>query len=96
MMTAPLSGSVPITTKVGLGGWSGTIVCGTPTSGRPSSRCSAFANSTSSALTVGGGMDYDLPFFHHAFAFRLFQADYRYIHESYGPPAAIPTGGSRT
>ncbi len=28
-------------------------------------------------LTVGGGMDYELPFMNHRFAFRLFQADYR-------------------
>jgi outer membrane protein OmpA-like peptidoglycan-associated protein len=45
------------------------------------------------ALTVGGGMDYDLPYFNHRFGLRLFQADYRYIHESYGPPVSIPTGG---
>jgi len=44
-------------------------------------------------LTVGGGMDYDLPFYNHRFGLRLFQADYRYIHESYGPSVAIPTGG---
>ncbi len=45
------------------------------------------------ALTVGGGMDYDLPFFNHAFGLRLFQADYVYIHEDYGPYVGIPTGG---
>jgi len=45
------------------------------------------------ALTVGGGMDYDLPFFDHRFGLRLFQADYVYIHENYGPYAGIPTGG---
>ncbi len=44
-------------------------------------------------LTVGGGMDYDLPFFNHKFGLRLFEADYRYIHEDYGPVATIPTGG---
>ncbi|SFS10259.1 hypothetical protein SAMN05421771_1767 [Granulicella pectinivorans] len=44
-------------------------------------------------LTVGGGMDYDLPFFDHRFSLRLFQADYRYIHANYGPYAGIPTGG---
>ena len=38
-------------------------------------------------------MDYDLPFFNHKFAFRLFQADYVYIHEDYGPYVGIPTGG---
>jgi hypothetical protein len=42
-------------------------------------------------LTVGGGMDYDLPFFNHRFSLRLFQADYRYIHTNYGPPGTIPT-----
>ncbi len=45
------------------------------------------------SLTVGGGMDYDLPFFNHAFAFRLFQADYVYFHEDYGPAVTPPTGG---
>jgi outer membrane protein OmpA-like peptidoglycan-associated protein len=45
------------------------------------------------SLAVGGGMDYDLPFFNHRFGLRLFQADYRYIHESYGPAVNIPTPG---
>ncbi|GAC1424980.1 MAG: hypothetical protein NVSMB62_22010 [Acidobacteriaceae bacterium] len=45
------------------------------------------------ALTAGGGMDYDLPFFNHRFSLRLFQADYRYFHEDYGPYTAPPTGG---
>jgi outer membrane protein OmpA-like peptidoglycan-associated protein len=45
------------------------------------------------ALTAGGGMDYDLPFWNHRFAFRLFQADYRYIHANYGPYTAPPTSG---
>jgi outer membrane protein OmpA-like peptidoglycan-associated protein len=44
-------------------------------------------------LTAGGGMDYDLPFFDHRFSLRLFEADYRYIHEDYGPSTTIPTGG---
>jgi hypothetical protein len=45
------------------------------------------------ALTAGGGMDYDLPFFNNRFSLRLFQADYRYIHEDFGPAVSIPTGG---
>ena len=45
------------------------------------------------ALTAGGGMDYDLPFFDNKFSIRLFQADYRYIHADYGPYTQIPTGG---
>ena len=36
-------------------------------------------------LAVGGGMDYDLPFFNNRFALRLFQADFRYIHADFGP-----------
>jgi hypothetical protein len=44
-------------------------------------------------LTAGGGMDYDLPFFNHRFSLRLFEADYRYIHDDYGPYTSIPTGG---
>jgi hypothetical protein len=42
-------------------------------------------------LTVGGGMDYDLPFLEHRFSLRLFEADYRYIHTDFGPPVSIPT-----
>jgi outer membrane protein OmpA-like peptidoglycan-associated protein len=45
------------------------------------------------ALTAGGGMDYDLPFLSNRFSLRLFEADYRYIHEDYGPYTAPPTGG---
>jgi outer membrane protein OmpA-like peptidoglycan-associated protein len=45
------------------------------------------------ALTAGGGMDYDLPFFDNRFSLRLFQVDYRYIHANYGPYTQIPTSG---
>jgi hypothetical protein len=45
------------------------------------------------ALTAGGGMDYDLPFFQNRFSLRLFEADYRYLHDDFGPAATIPTGG---
>jgi len=47
-------------------------------------------------LTAGGGMDYDLPFFNNRFSFRLFEADYRYVHANFGPytpPPSGPTGG---
>jgi outer membrane protein OmpA-like peptidoglycan-associated protein len=43
------------------------------------------------ALTVGGGLDYGLPFFDHHLALRLFQADYEYWHASFGPQPQ--TGG---
>jgi outer membrane protein OmpA-like peptidoglycan-associated protein len=43
------------------------------------------------AITVGGGLDYGLPFFDHHLALRLFQADYQYWHASFGPQAT--TGG---
>jgi hypothetical protein len=46
------------------------------------------------SLLVGGGMDYDLPYFHHRFGLRLFEADYRYIHSDFGPAGTIPTGGN--
>ncbi len=36
-------------------------------------------------LTVGGGLDYETPFFHHRLAIRLFQADYEYMHVNFGP-----------
>jgi len=45
------------------------------------------------ALTAGGGMDYDIPYFDNRFSLRLFQADYRYIHADYGPYTSIPTNG---
>jgi hypothetical protein len=45
------------------------------------------------SVMAGGGMDYDLPFFNHRFGLRLFEADYRYMHVSYGPYSGIPTGG---
>jgi hypothetical protein len=45
------------------------------------------------ALTAGGGVDYDIPYFNGKFSLRLFEADYRYIHEDYGPYVGIPTGG---
>ncbi len=45
------------------------------------------------ALTAGGGMDYDLPFLDNRFSFRLFQADYRYIHANFGAGSTPPTGG---
>ncbi len=45
------------------------------------------------ALTAGGGMDYDLPFFDNKFSIRLFQADYRYVHADFGPYTQIPTSG---
>jgi outer membrane protein OmpA-like peptidoglycan-associated protein len=40
------------------------------------------------ALTVGGGLDYNLPFLNHRLALRLFQADYEYFHVNYGPIVA--------
>ncbi len=46
------------------------------------------------ALTAGGGMDYNLPkIAGFNLAFRLFQADYVWFHEDYGPSTTIPTGG---
>jgi len=47
------------------------------------------------SVMVGGGMDYDLPWFHHMMGIRLFEADYRYIHLDFGPanPALLVTGG---
>ena len=46
------------------------------------------------SLMVGGGMDYDLPWYHHRFGIRLFEADYRYIHEDFGPANTIPSPGA--
>jgi hypothetical protein len=45
-------------------------------------------------LGAGGGMDYDLPFAGNRFSLRLFQVDYKWIHEDYGPYFAPPQGGA--
>lgn len=44
------------------------------------------------ALTAGGGMDYDTPWFNHHLGIRLFQADYEYFHVNWGPQ---PVSGGR-
>jgi outer membrane protein OmpA-like peptidoglycan-associated protein len=36
------------------------------------------------ALTAGGGMDYETPWFNHHLAIRIFQADYEYMHADFG------------
>ncbi len=41
-------------------------------------------------LTVGGGMDYETPWFNHHLAIRLFQADYEFMHADWG---LVPYGG---
>lgn len=43
-------------------------------------------------ITVGGGMDYELPWLNHRFALRLFQADYEYMHANFGPQVNPPGG----
>jgi len=43
-------------------------------------------------LTIGGGMDYDLPWMNHRFALRIFQADYEYMHADFGQQASPPGG----
>jgi len=45
------------------------------------------------ALTVGGGVDYGLPFWNHHIALRLFQADYEWWHIDFGPGSATQFGG---
>ena len=44
-------------------------------------------------LNIGGGLDYDLPFFNNHFGIRLFQADFQYMHDNFGPQPPFPTGG---
>ena len=48
-------------------------------------------NTWGPGLTVGGGMDYETPWFNHHLAIRLFQADYEYMHANFG---IMPYGGS--
>ena len=43
------------------------------------------------ALTAGGGLDYNLPWFNGHLGLRLFQADYEYMHINFGPQ--VVTGG---
>jgi outer membrane protein OmpA-like peptidoglycan-associated protein len=45
-------------------------------------------------ITAGGGLDYALPFDGGKFSLRLFQADYKYIHDDFGPYTAAPTAGT--
>lgn len=45
-------------------------------------------------LTVGGGMDYRLRGFGNHLSWRVFQADYQYMHTSFGPLAPQPLDGS--
>ena len=46
-----------------------------------------------SVVTVGGGMDYNTPFFDHHLAIRIFQADYQYTHDNY-PSEPFPIRGN--
>jgi hypothetical protein len=46
-------------------------------------------------LTLGGGMDYETPWFNHRFALRLFQADYEYMHANFGTQASLADPGGR-
>ena len=41
-------------------------------------------------LTAGGGLDYAIT---QRFGLRIFQADYQYYHDNFGPQAPYPTGG---
>jgi outer membrane protein OmpA-like peptidoglycan-associated protein len=43
-------------------------------------------------LTAGGGLDYETPLFNHHLAIRVFQADYEYMHASFGPQPEPPGG----
>jgi hypothetical protein len=36
------------------------------------------------SLTAGGGLDYETPWFNHHLAFRIFQADYEFMHADFG------------
>jgi outer membrane protein OmpA-like peptidoglycan-associated protein len=58
--------------------------------GGPNSTSGSYPYRWGPGLVAGGGMDYDLPFFHHFFGLRVFEADYRYIHVDYGPAVNVP------
>ena len=40
-------------------------------------------------ITLGGGLDFRVPYFHHRLTLRLFQADYVYHHIDFGPTGGI-------
>jgi len=42
--------------------------------------------------TLGGGLDYNLPWLNHHMALRLFQADYEYMHANFGTQIYPPGG----
>jgi outer membrane protein OmpA-like peptidoglycan-associated protein len=42
-------------------------------------------------FVAGGGMDYDVPYWDHRFAIRLFQADYEWQHHSFGDTPNLAT-----
>ncbi|MFP5204220.1 MAG: OmpA family protein [Acidobacteriota bacterium] len=46
-------------------------------------------------LTAGGGMDYETPLLNHHLAIRIFQADYEYMHASFGQQVSIYAPGGR-
>jgi len=50
------------------------------------------ANTWGPALTAGGGLDYKTPFFGGKLGIRLFQADYEYMHNNFGP-STLAYGG---
>jgi hypothetical protein len=45
-------------------------------------------------LEAGGGVDYNMPFFHHHLALRLIQADYDYVHANFGA-GNLAAGGNQ-
>ncbi len=46
-------------------------------------------------LTIGGGLDYETPFFHHHLAIRVFQADFQYTHENLGTGGRVNANMAR-
>ncbi len=60
--------------------------------GGPNAEPDVYHNYTWGPLVkVGGGLDYDTPFFNHHLGIRLFQADFVYTHADFGPEPV--TGG---
>jgi len=53
------------------------------------------ADAFGAVLTIGGGMDYETPFFNHHLAIRIFQADYQYTHENFGPGGRLNANMAR-
>lgn len=72
-------------------GLAGATYFGGPNNNLPAVPPTYHTSTWGPALTAGGGLDYNLPWFDGHLGLRLFQADYEYFHVNWGPQ--VSTGG---